>query len=133
MWGDETSETIYLGVGVREFSIPHLYLDDDPLTGTPSDTSPISVTVRGDDKGQGHGATEILVNNVDPIVGDIIGPVEPVQVGVEIDVSASFTDVGILDTHTPSHRVPLGQSCPSVLRQKRVLPNGKWLPHYSGY
>jgi hypothetical protein len=40
------------------------------------------------------------VNNVAPSVGPITAPIEPVHVGIEITTTASFTDPGILDTHT---------------------------------
>jgi PKD repeat protein len=34
------------------------------------------------------------------MVGEIVAPIDPVQVGIEISVSADFTDPGSLDVHT---------------------------------
>lgn len=42
----------------------------------------------------------MTVNNVAPTIEAITGPVGPIQVGTTIDVSAAFTDPGVLDTHT---------------------------------
>jgi hypothetical protein len=41
----------------------------------------------------------LLVLNAPPSVGEIIAPIEPVQLNTEINVSVSFTDPGFLDTH----------------------------------
>ena len=43
---------------------------------------------------------DVNVNNEDPSVGAITVPVDPIIVDGSIDVSASFTDPGILDSHT---------------------------------
>ncbi len=45
-------------------------------------------------------STTVTVNNVAPTVGEISAPLDPVQVGSPIEVSALFSDPGILDTHT---------------------------------
>ncbi|MDY6837598.1 MAG: PKD domain-containing protein [Thermodesulfobacteriota bacterium] len=42
----------------------------------------------------------VTVYNVAPSVGPITAPQDPVEVNVEISVSAPFTDPGVLDTHT---------------------------------
>jgi murein DD-endopeptidase MepM/ murein hydrolase activator NlpD len=42
----------------------------------------------------------VNVLNVPPTVGTITAPVDPVQVNTAINTSASFTDPGVLDTHT---------------------------------
>jgi PKD repeat protein len=42
----------------------------------------------------------VAVNNVAPVVGPITAPTNPVKVATAINTSASFTDPGILDTHT---------------------------------
>jgi hypothetical protein len=41
-----------------------------------------------------------VVENVPPTVGGVSGPTDPVPVGTPLDVSASFTDPGVEDTHT---------------------------------
>ncbi len=42
----------------------------------------------------------VNITNVAPTVGAISGPVAPVQVNTAITAGASFTDPGVLDTHT---------------------------------
>ena len=42
----------------------------------------------------------VTVNNVAPVVGKINAPLDPIAVGTAITVNSTFTDVGILDTHT---------------------------------
>src|SRR5205823_7163598 len=42
----------------------------------------------------------VTVNNVAPMVGTITAPSSPVLVNTAITTSASFTDPGVLDTHT---------------------------------
>ena len=41
-----------------------------------------------------------FVVNVPPTVGGVSGPADPVPVGTPLEVSASFTDPGVQDTHT---------------------------------
>ncbi len=54
-----------------------------------------------DDKGAcAVASTSINIVNVSPTVGAIGAPADPVGVGTTISVSASFTDPGVLDTHT---------------------------------
>ncbi len=43
---------------------------------------------------------EVSVLNVAPVIGLVNGPVNPVPLGEEINVSAAFTDPGALDEHT---------------------------------
>lgn len=45
-------------------------------------------------------ATTVVVNNLAPVVGTITAPMIPVQVNTAVNASASFTDAGVLDTHT---------------------------------
>jgi PKD repeat protein len=40
------------------------------------------------------------IDNVDPLVEPITAPVDPLQVGTDVNAEASFTDPGTLDTHT---------------------------------
>jgi PKD repeat protein len=40
------------------------------------------------------------IGNIPPNVGDISAPLDPVPVDTTIDVSAGFSDPGVLDTHT---------------------------------
>jgi PKD repeat protein len=45
-------------------------------------------------------STTVTVSNAAPIITSIAGPTGPVSRGVSVDLTGSFTDVGILDTHT---------------------------------
>ncbi|MGB9940072.1 PKD domain-containing protein [Methanosarcina sp.] len=52
---------------------------------------------------QGNSASDTLtvsVSNVAPDAGEINSPFDPVQLGTQIKVGSTFTDPGILDTHT---------------------------------
>jgi 1-phosphatidylinositol phosphodiesterase len=111
-WGDGTNETFTRPAsttGTQTFERTHLYLDDEP-TGTPADDYTVSINVVDVDDGEGIGQTTVTVNNVDPVAvidaivdeaGNVIGQdVDIALVGLELGVTASFTDIGTLDTHT---------------------------------
>jgi PKD domain/RTX calcium-binding nonapeptide repeat (4 copies) len=90
----------YLGNGDWAFSATHRYLDDNP-TGTASDTYPVTVAVTDDDTGSNSSATSVVVNNVAPTMAPIVGPApSPGVRGQSLSFSSTFSDVGILDTHT---------------------------------
>lgn len=89
------------------YSVQHQYLDDgpDPGNGTVEDTSTIEVTVTDDDTGVGTDEESQVVQNVVPVIdlGSVV--ISATQgnkavVGDVITLSASFTDVGILDAHS---------------------------------
>jgi parallel beta-helix repeat protein len=46
--------------------------------------------------------TTVTVLNANPIISSMTTPLDPTQVSTMIEISASFTDPGILDTHTAS-------------------------------
>jgi PKD repeat protein len=58
------------------------------------------VKVTDDDGLSATDETTVDVLNAAPIVGEISGPVDPVQLNTETSFSADFIDPGILDTHT---------------------------------
>ncbi|MEQ8211058.1 MAG: PKD domain-containing protein [Lacipirellulaceae bacterium] len=101
-WGDGTVESVALTLGDRSGSFTHQYLDDDP-TGTASDAFTINVTVADDDLGSGSETASVTVNNLAPEITSLttsspaIGGAEQ---GETVTLSADFTDVGTLDTHT---------------------------------
>jgi hypothetical protein len=101
-WGTgEGTTPLNLAAGVYSFSATHQYLDDNP-TGTPSDTNTVTVTVTDDDTGNTTNTTSVTVNNVAPVVADVVAPTDPIPAGSPspVNVSSSFTDVGTADSFT---------------------------------
>jgi PKD repeat protein len=70
----------------------HVYADNDLYS--------VNVCAQDDDLAESCSPVDVLINNVSPTVGLITVPLEPISVGTEITVSASFTDPGTADTHT---------------------------------
>jgi hypothetical protein len=100
-WGDGTTSSLALDAGVYAFQAVHRYLDDDP-SGTPSDVYTITVNVTDDSGAVGTRGTLVTVKNVPPAVTSVSGPTAPLLLGSTATVTARFTDVGTLDTHTCS-------------------------------
>ncbi|HEV8636751.1 MAG TPA: DUF4082 domain-containing protein, partial [Chloroflexota bacterium] len=99
-WGDGSpTATLTLAAGVLTYSATHQYLDDNP-TGTFSDGGAVTVTATDKDGGAVSGAVAMTLFNEPPVVGTITAPTAPVRVNTPITASASFTDHGVLDTHT---------------------------------
>jgi PKD repeat protein len=69
----------------------HTYVDNGTYTATLSVSNGTATSTA---------TTTAIILNVAPIVGAIAAPVAPVQVNTTITASASFTDPGMLDTHT---------------------------------
>ena len=111
-WGDGTA-TLSLPKGSRAFSLTYQYLDDAP-SGTASDVYAISITVADDDGGAATAGASITVNNVAPVLGSVSGPVNPAQLGSSVSISAGYTDVGTLDTHTAVFTWDDGSSSPGT-------------------
>jgi photosystem II stability/assembly factor-like uncharacterized protein len=79
------------------FTVSHIYADDEP----PGQDDLYQAEICGSDDDTTTCLTlDIEVRNVPPVLGAITAPTGPVKIGTEITVSANFTDVGILDTHT---------------------------------
>ncbi len=74
------------------FSLSHIYEDEGVYT--------VTVAITDNQGATGIGSATVTVNNFSPTVGSISAPVTPIQVNTSITASASFTDPGILDTHT---------------------------------
>ncbi|OLC77984.1 MAG: hypothetical protein AUH78_03245 [Gemmatimonadetes bacterium 13_1_40CM_4_69_8] len=71
----------------------HTYVDNGSYT--------VTLTV-SDGNLTNAASTAATITNVPPAVGPITAPVDPVEVGTPVTASATFTDPGLLDTHTAS-------------------------------
>jgi hypothetical protein len=60
----------------------------------------VAVQVTDDSGLSAVASATVTVNNVAPAVGAITAPTSPVKVSTPVNASASFTDPGVLDTHT---------------------------------
>ena len=76
----------------RIFTVEHVYADDGAYT--------LEGCVADDDLGTGCASIQVTVQNVAPTV--IPGPDASGQEGTPIEVTATFSDPGVLDTHTVS-------------------------------
>lgn len=63
-------------------------------------TGPVSLRVTDEGGLSATASTTVTVNNVAPEISVINSPIDPVKLGTLITVDSSFTDVGVLDTHT---------------------------------
>lgn len=103
-WDDGSPlETVSVMLGSTIVGVYHDYPDDDP-TGTPYDEYLISVTVVDKDGGSGSDNIVLTVRSVAPVVS-IDSMVQPNPFFIlplihELEFHASFTDVGLLDTHS---------------------------------
>ncbi len=96
-WGDGNTSFATVDPVARTFTADHQYLDDDP-TATASDIYNVGVTLTDDDTGQTTTATTVTVNNLDPVIIGVNAPV--IDENGTATLNGSFSDVGILDTHT---------------------------------
>jgi Ca2+-binding RTX toxin-like protein len=129
-WGDGTSSTVRVPAGGVSFSASHRYLDDAP-SGTPSDVTPISVTVTDDQIGAAQSAsTSVTVDNVAPTVR-IVTDLDPTTAATNSDgsvvtLAAAVTDPGVLDTFTyqwvvTQNGVPVGSGTGATFTITRQL------------
>jgi len=102
VWSDGITTPVTLGAGT--FSTTRGFPDDHPDTGTPSDTFTVDITVTDDDGGSDTATSPSLtVNNVRPVITSFSSKAtfdDKHEEGELVQFSASFADVGVLDTHT---------------------------------
>ncbi|PSB21152.1 hypothetical protein C7B65_04220 [Phormidesmis priestleyi ULC007] len=122
-WGDDTTSSLPINQNQlsRTFQITHQYQDDNP-TGTPFDILPITVTLTDDDTGSAQASTAIRGNNVAPVITSFTSNAnfaDRAQINKPVNINATFTDIGTLDTHrafvdwgdgTPTQEVSILQS-----------------------
>ncbi len=76
----------------KTFSLNHQYKDNGTFT--------VTVVVRDNQQATGTTMATVTVNNAAPSVGAINLSINPVHTNSSTTASASFTDSGVLDTHT---------------------------------
>lgn len=74
----------------------HTYADNAPAPGG----HVVTLTVRDEGGLAGTATATANIANLPPAVGAITAPIDPQETGTPLTASASFTDPGILDTHT---------------------------------
>ncbi len=79
------------------FSASHTYVDDNPTT-SPSDLYTITLLAADDDTGTATVSDQIRVASVAPVV--TVAAISATTENVAITMTASFTDVGVADTHS---------------------------------
>jgi hypothetical protein len=100
-WGEGAPTTLNLPAGTLNFAAFHTYADDNPSV-TSADVYPISVTVVDSHGASGADGTTITINDVAPVITSIYTDATPAGIGQTVTATATYTDVGTLDTHTVS-------------------------------
>ncbi len=97
-WDGDTvvDQSVNLPAGTTDFSVDHVYPDDDP-TGTPADNYTIGVTVTDDDGGSDTDTTSITVSNVAPTITSL-NATSPVDENGSTTLTGTYTDPGTQDT-----------------------------------
>jgi hypothetical protein len=104
-WGSgEASTTLELS-GESTFRISHQYLDDNASNepNTPHDTYTIRVTVTDSEQESVSASTDVVVNNVVPVIDTLSNSSSvcgQTREGGATTIEGTFGDVGILDHHT---------------------------------
>jgi hypothetical protein len=70
----------------------HTYRDDGTYT--------ISLTVTDPSGASDQRSTTATIDNLAPVLSEILAPVDPLSLGTSLNVSATFTDPGTVDTHS---------------------------------
>jgi len=96
-WGDGSSNTtVNLAAGVLTFSgVSHQYLDTPPIG-----SYPVSLTVTDNDGASTSAGTSVNVSNVPPANIQLTLSQATINENDSTTLSGSFSDPGILDTHT---------------------------------
>ena len=104
LWSDGVATALTVDGINGTFSTTRTFLDDHPMTGTPSDNFTVNITINDDDTGTDTGTSSVLtVFNVDPVIASFASDAtfeDKGEEGEPVNIMADFTDIGILDTHT---------------------------------
>jgi len=90
-WGDGVMQTLVFGPGPHTFSLTHDYADDNP-TGTPRDSTPISVLLEDDDTGLSSQDRTVEVANTAPQLDPVAA--SPVSRDARTTLTGNFQDRG---------------------------------------
>lgn len=103
LWSDGVATALTVNPD-GTFSTSREFLDDHPSTGTPSDAFTVSITINDDDLGTDvEESSALIVNNVNPVIQAFESDAtfdDKGQEGEPVTVTGSFTDIGVLDTHS---------------------------------
>lgn len=103
LWSDGVATLLTVNAD-GTFSTARLFLDDHPSTGTPFDLFTVTIDIGDDDLGlDSEVSAALTVNNLDPVIQAFESDATFADKGEEgepVTVTGSFTDVGVLDTHT---------------------------------
>lgn len=103
LWSDGVATALAIDGDAGTFTTSRTFLDDHPMTGTPSDAFTITITIEDDDLGSDvEESAALIVNNVDPVIQAFQSDAtfeDKGEEGEPVTVTGSFTDIGILDTH----------------------------------
>lgn len=104
LWSDGVVTVVSVNGAAGTFSTTRTFLDDHPDTGTPFDLFTVNITIDDDDLGSDNDtSSDLRVNNVDPVITSFDSSATFENKGNEgepVDFTGTFTDIGILDTHT---------------------------------
>ncbi|MBX2852319.1 MAG: PKD domain-containing protein [Phycisphaeraceae bacterium] len=93
-WGDGTTSSAVVDQATGTFEAVHTYLDDASAV--------IDVTLVDDDGDNDSGTVSVTVNNVGPSITGLALDTASVDEGGAVTLTGTFTDAGVLDTHTVS-------------------------------
>ena len=104
IWSDGVVTVLSVNGVAGTFSTSRVFLDDHPSTGTPFDLFTVTIGIADDDLGSDTEVSGTLrVDNVAPVIGAFASDATFENKGKEgepVTVTGSFTDIGVLDTHT---------------------------------
>jgi len=89
---DFSYDGVTFGIDATGNDVPNTWYDD--FVGI------VALRVTDDDGGWHIDTCTVPVYNIAPTIDTFIIPLEPIQIGIPVDLIATFTDPGILDTHT---------------------------------
>jgi hypothetical protein len=100
-WGDGAGPQSLgtIAAGTTSVVVTRTFLDDDP-TATPSDAKTVTVSITDGVSTAATGTGSVTIQNVAPTIASLTGaPTAPIQINTPVSITATFADVGTMDTH----------------------------------